>query len=219
MGLAEVTGRVAHVALHLRKNLPVASGIGGGSADAAACLRGLAMLWGIDPTDPAILGVAARLGADIPVCVVGRAGFIGGIGTELTLAPELPAAGLLLVNPGIGLSTPAVYRARKGGFSPPDRLTQASVDARELVRELAERGNDLTDAAISLVPKIATVLAALEATEGQLLARMSGSGATCFGIYEDAEGATSAASILKHHHPDWWVAPGRLLSDTSSLTL
>jgi 4-diphosphocytidyl-2-C-methyl-D-erythritol kinase len=216
-GLAQATGRVADVALHLTKNLPVASGIGGGSADAAACLRGLARLWGIDPADPVVLGIAAGLGADIPVCVQGRAAYMGGIGTEIAPAPDLPPAGLVLVNPGIGLSTPAVYRARQGGFSPAARFDTPPADAAALAALLAERGNDLTDAAVSLVPEIETVLGAIGADRTCLLARMSGSGATCFGLYADSDTTTAAAALLKRDHPGWWVAPGRLLADANAL--
>jgi 4-diphosphocytidyl-2-C-methyl-D-erythritol kinase len=216
-GLAQATGHSADVTLHLTKSLPVASGIGGGSADAAACLRGLARLWGIDPADPAVLDVAAGLGADIPVCVHGRAAYMGGIGTEMAPAPALPPAGLVLVNPGIGLSTPSVYRARTGDFSRSGRFDTAPVDVAGLAATLAERGNDLTDAAISIVPEIGIVLKAIAADRNCLLARMSGSGATCFGLFADISAATAAAAALKHDHPGWWVAPGQLLADTNSL--
>jgi 4-diphosphocytidyl-2-C-methyl-D-erythritol kinase len=216
-GLAEATGHTADVALHLTKNLPVASGIGGGSADAAACLRGLARLWGIDPGDPVVLGVAAGLGADVPVCVNGRAAYMGGIGTEIAAAPDLPPAGLVLVNPGIGLSTPAVYRARTGVFAPPARFDTPPADAVALATLLADRDNGLTAAAVSIVPEIATVLNAIGADRTCLLARMSGSGATCFGLFTDSTVATAAAASLKRDHPGWWVAPGRLLADANLL--
>src|SRR6201996_5986000 len=165
-GLGEALGREVGVAFHLTKNLPVASGIGGGSADAAAALRGLARLWDIDPLSPAVLGVAARLGADIPACVAGRACYMGGIGTELASAPDLPPAGLLLVNPGVGLSTPSVYKARRGGFTPPARFDAPPVDADALVALLAERRNDLTDPALSLLPVIGGVLNAVAGLGG-----------------------------------------------------
>jgi 4-diphosphocytidyl-2-C-methyl-D-erythritol kinase len=216
-GLSEATGKPLAVALHLTKNLPVASGIGGGSADAAACLRGLARLWDIDPADPVVLAVAAGLGSDIPVCVQGHAAFMGGIGTEIARAPDLPPAGLVLVNPGIGLSTPAVYKARKGGFSSAARFDAPPADAAALVALLRERGNNLTDAALSLVPEIATMLAAIGADRTCLLARMSGSGASCFGIYADLPAAQAAAAALKQDHPGWWVAPARLLADANAL--
>jgi 4-diphosphocytidyl-2-C-methyl-D-erythritol kinase len=217
--LGDAVGRSPDVAFRLTKNLPVASGIGGGSADAAAALKGLAHLWGIDAENPVVAEVAARLGSDIPVCVAGRACYMGGTGTELAPAPALPEAGLLLVNPGIGLSTPSVYRARQGDFSPAARFHDAVPDAAALARLLAERGNDLTRPAVSLVPEIGTVLAALDAAEGGLLARMSGSGATCFGVFADAETAKAAGERLKKANPGWWVAPGRLLGDTGTLSI
>ncbi len=127
------------------------------------------------------MGVAAKLGSDILVCVAGRACFMGGIGTELAPAPLLPNAGLLMVNPGIGLSTPAVYRARQGEFTPAMRFDRSPADARALAALLADRHNDLTAAAVALVPEIATVLEAIARTDSCLLSRMSGSGATCFG--------------------------------------
>jgi len=217
--LSDAVGRDVPVAFHLTKNLPVASGIGGGSADAAAALRGLARLWGVDPLSPEVLGVAARLGADIPACVAGRACYMGGIGTELAPAPDLPAAGLLLVNPGVGLSTPSVYKARQGGFTPAMRFMESPADADALVGLLAERRNDLTDPAVSLLPVIGEVLAAITDLPACKLAQMSGSGATCFGVFADIEAAKRAGEALKAVHPGWWIAPGRLLADANALDL
>ena len=215
--LAVVAGRDPDVRLGLTKRLPVASGIGGGSADAAACLRGLAALWGLDPAGPASRDVAARLGSDIPVCIDGRAGFIGGIGTEIDRAPPLPPAWLVLANPGIGLPTPDVYRARQGGFTPPMRFADAFATAAELAECLALRCNDLTSSAVALVPEIEMVLGAIQSSAGCLLARMSGSGATCFGLYGAAEAAEASAAAIREEHPRWWVAAGRLLDDTTGL--
>ena len=215
--MGEAVGRQPLVALHLTKRLPVASGIGGGSADAAAALRGLALLWGIDARDPVLRDVAGRLGSDIPVCVDGRAAFLHGIGTEQTDAPPLPETGLILVNPNIPLPTPAVYRARKGDFSSPAAFSETAETPESLADWLARRGNDLTDAAIALAPAIADVLAAIEASRGCLLTRMSGSGATCFGLYRNFDAAGIAAGAIAAAHPDWWVAPGRLLDDTTAL--
>jgi 4-diphosphocytidyl-2-C-methyl-D-erythritol kinase len=215
--LAAVAGRDITVALSLTKNLPVASGIGGGSADAAACLRGLAQLWGIDPAGEAVMAVAAELGSDIPACVAGRACYMGGVGTELSPAPALPAAGLLLVNPGIGLSTPSVYRARQGDFTPAMRFDTPPADARALAALLADRRNDLTKPAIAQVPQIATVLDAIAQSEGCLLSRMSGSGATCFGLFDDVAEAARAADAIRAANPNWWVAPGRLIQNGSVL--
>ena len=216
-GLGAAVGRDVPVAFHLTKNLPVASGIGGGSADAAAALRGLARLWDIDPLSPEVLAIAAGLGADVPACVAGRACFMGGIGTELAPAPDLPEAGLLLVNPGVGLPTPSVYKARQGGFTPAMRFDAPPADADALAALLDERRNDLTDPAVSLLPVIGSVLDAVGGLAGCKLARMSGSGATCFGIFADVAAAGRAGEALRESHPSWWAAAGRLLTDANTL--
>jgi 4-diphosphocytidyl-2-C-methyl-D-erythritol kinase len=215
--MAELFGRRADFAFALTKNLPVASGIGGGSADAAACIRGIAELWGMDPNQHEILRMAERLGSDLPVCVRGTATFIGGTGADLDQAPELPPAGLVLVNPRIPLPTPSVYRARTGPFTPPMRFSVTPADAASLAALLETRRNDLTGAAIGLVPSIGTVLAVLTALPGCLLARMSGSGATCFALFADRETAAGAAMAIREQHQDWWVAAGRLVTDSATL--
>jgi 4-diphosphocytidyl-2-C-methyl-D-erythritol kinase len=164
-----------------------------------------------------VLSVAAKLGADVPSCVTGRVCFMGGIGTEVSPAPALPEAGLLLVNPGIGLSTPSVYRARKGDFTPPMRFDAPPADVDALASLLATRRNDLTGPAVALVPEIGAVLRAIGAVADCKLARMSGSGATCFGLFDDIESARRAAEALRRDHPGWWIAPGRLLADANGL--
>jgi 4-diphosphocytidyl-2-C-methyl-D-erythritol kinase len=210
--LAEATGRAAPgVAITLTKRLPVASGIGGGSADAAACLRALARLWDIPLTDPVLPQLAARLGADVPVCLAGRPSWLGGIGERLDPAPVLPPCAVVLVNPGVPLATPAVFRARTGPFSQPARFTEHPADARDLARLLAGRGNDLAPPAEMLAPVICDVLNRLSETPGCLLARLSGSGATCFALYADPEQAKAAAAALASEQPGWWVRPGSLL--------
>jgi len=199
--LAQATGVTQGAAITLQKHLPIASGIGGGSADAAATLRLLDALWETRQTQAQLRAIAAALGADVPVCVEGRAVRMRGIGEILSPAPALPEFGLLLANPRIALPTPSVFRARKGGFSPevdqPDRLD----DAAGLAAWLRPLGNDLQDAAIGICPAIAEVLAAIEAQPSCLLARMSGSGATCFGIFATADEAKHAAAVLP---AAWW---------------
>ncbi len=219
LALASAVGRTPDISLHLIKNLPVASGIGGGSADAAACLRGLAQYWGVDHAAPLLGDIAAGLGADIPACVDGRACYMGGIGADLTPAPLLPEAGLLLVNPGIALSTPAVYRARAGAFSPPMRFGSPPRDAAALAAMLEYRTNDLASPAIALVPAIRDVIEAIAETDSCLLARMSGSGATCFGLFADVVEAARAGQAITQAHPGWWVASGRLLDDTRRIAV
>jgi 4-diphosphocytidyl-2-C-methyl-D-erythritol kinase len=203
--LAQATGREARGRLTLEKHLPVASGIGGGSADAAAALRALDALWGTGLGVAGLREVAGGLGADVPVCIAGRPARMQGIGEVLTEAPALPGFGLLLVNPRIALATPAVFRARTGGFSSPAALPTRLADAAALADWLRPLGNDLEVAAISLCPAIAEVLAAIAAQPGCLLARMSGSGATCFGLFPDAATARDAAAAMPG---GWWRAGG-----------
>ena len=209
--LAAKLGRAPDVALTLEKNLPVASGIGGGSSDAAAALKALAAHWQAELDERALCAIAATLGADVPVCVVARASFFGGIGDEIAPSPALPTAPLLLVNPGIGLPTASVFRARQGAFSAAARFETAPSSVADFATSLGERHNDLTDAAIGLVPAVGEVLARLAKQPGALLARMSGSGATCFALFETTAAAEAAAASLKVEQPRWWIAPGKLL--------
>jgi 4-diphosphocytidyl-2-C-methyl-D-erythritol kinase len=171
----------------------------------------LAELWGLDRERTEVLEAAAALGSDVPVCVGLKPAFIGGIGADLVPAAPLPPTGILLVNPGIALPTPSVYRARQGGFTPAMRFAEAPADAAELARLLRERHNDLAPAAIMLVPEIETVLAAIARLPGCLLARMSGSGATCFGLFADRAGADDGQAVIEQEHPAWWAASGALL--------
>ncbi len=215
--LAAAAGRPPAAALTLIKRLPVASGIGGGSADAAAALRALARLWHVDLATVDGAALAARLGADVPVCLEGRAVTMTGIGEHLTPAPALPGAALLLVNPLRPVATPAVFKARTGGFSPPMPLTEAPADAAALAAALAARTNDLAPPALVVEPSIGAVLDALEALPGVLLARMSGSGATCFGLFADLSTASAAAAVLAQHHPHWWRAAAPMVTDTAEV--
>jgi 4-diphosphocytidyl-2-C-methyl-D-erythritol kinase len=186
--------------------LPIASGIGGGSSDAAAALRALARHWNLAPGDVRLAEAAARHGQDVPACLAIENNYLTAEGTAL--APDLPHADCVLVNPGKGLSTPAVYKAyRESGnaFSPHAQLQAAPEDFTALVAALATRRNDLFEPACSLMPEIRDVIAALEKS-GCGFARMSGSGATCFALYADRAAARSAASALLTAHPGWWVA-------------
>jgi 4-diphosphocytidyl-2-C-methyl-D-erythritol kinase len=212
--LAERRGRSPSLAMTLTKELPVASGIGGGSADAAACLRALTRLWQEPAETPDLFTLAADLGADIPVCLAGRAAYFGGIGEIIDPAPPLPVCPAVLVNPGVPVPTPSVFRARSGPFSVPFRLTTPPTSVAALAAALSERRNDLTAPAIAVAPVIASVLVALAATRGCLLPRLSGSGATCFALYPDSETAAAAAAALSAEHPTWWVRPCRLVGNT-----
>jgi 4-diphosphocytidyl-2-C-methyl-D-erythritol kinase len=205
LALARAAGRPPRARLVLDKALPVASGIGGGSADAAAALRVLARLWGVPGATPEL---ALTLGADVPVCLGSRAARMGGVGEILAPAPLLPRCGLVLANPGFGVSTPEVFRARTGGFSAPAILPEGWADAAAMAADLARLRNDLEAPALALRPAIGEVLASLRALPGSLLARMSGSGATCFAVFSDPAAAAAAAAGLRG--PGWWVWGGGL---------
>jgi 4-diphosphocytidyl-2-C-methyl-D-erythritol kinase len=205
--LASAAGVAAGAALTLDKRLPVASGIGGGSADAAAALRLLCRLWRLPDAD-SLFQLAAQLGADVPVCLAGQPARMGGIGERLEPAPALPTGGLLLVNPGVAVATAEVFRERQGPWSPQAVLPPGWANVSAMAAYLGELRNDLQPAAIHLQPLIGVVLAALEATPGCLLARMSGSGASCFGLYINAETACQAAVALPERR--WWRWAGPL---------
>lgn len=203
---------VTGAALTLWKALPVASGIGGGSADAAAALRALARLTG-RPLPPA--GEVLALGADVPVCLAGRPARMAGIGEDLAPLPPLPPVWLVLVNPRVQVSTPSVFAALDRRDNPPlpDVPPEGWPDAATLADWLAEgTRNDLERPARSLAPILTKVIAALEGTDGCLLARMSGSGATCYGLFATVEAALTAATALRAAHPGWWVAQAPVLS-------
>ena len=197
--------------LRLEKNLPVSSGIGGGSADAAAALRLLAHLWDLPVGEDELAGLGRQFGADIPACVTGLPALVSGTGEIVETLPALPDCGLVLANPGMPISTPAVFGARAGAWSEPVAWTQPA-DLNGLVSGLAPLGNDLTAAAAAVAPEIPHVLKALERLPAALLARMSGSGATCFAVFSDARNASEAAADLRAAQPRWWIAATSLLS-------
>jgi len=206
--LAALLDKPLNLRLVLTKNLPIASGIGGGSTDGAAALRLLAAHWGLHANDPLLYKVASSLGQDVPCCLAAESCYFKGIGDETAPGPALPHTDIVLVNPGTALPTPAVFKARSGAFQTarapiPDGLA----DARALAVLLAERENGLTQAACGLCPEIRAVLEALAGQKECLLSRMSGSGATCFGLFPDRASARGAAAALYETHPDWWVVP------------
>jgi 4-diphosphocytidyl-2-C-methyl-D-erythritol kinase len=197
-------------AIRLTKNLPVASGIGGGSADAAATLRALNALWGLELPAVRLERLAEGLGADVPACVRSVPSQVSGIGEILADAPPLPECWVVLANPGVAVPTPAVFRrfdADVTGFRAPAPLARMG-SAVKLAAALAERANDLEPPALAIAPPIGDVIAALRTANGCLLARMSGSGATCFGLFAGGREAGAAAQRLAGLHPSWWVAHG-----------
>ncbi len=201
---------VIDAALILDKHLPVASGIGGGSTDAAAALRALQQLTG-RPL-PAMAEIL-RLGADVPVCMTGRPARMAGIGDRVTPLPPLPPLFCVLVNPRLPVPTPQVFAALAFRENPPlpDLPPAVLADARSFADWLGgHTRNDLVPPAREVAPILAEVQAALDATPDCLLARMSGSGGTHFGLFATEGAARDAAEMLRAAHPFWWVEPGRI---------
>ena len=208
---AQLLGSTKGARITLEKHLPHGAGIGGGSADAAATLRGLSALWGLPlPT----ADKAASLGADVPVCLAApKAMLMRGIGEVLRPAPALPAVTMLLVNPRIETPTGAIFAAlaSRGGIDNPPmpEMPAGFADLSELASWLRLTRNDLEGAASDFAP-IGGVKSAIEAQPGCALARMSGSGSTCFGIFASVGPAEAAAAAIRHHHPEWWIAVGEV---------
>jgi 4-diphosphocytidyl-2-C-methyl-D-erythritol kinase len=199
----------------LSKRLPVAAGLGGGSADAAAALRLLARANGIAPDDPRLLQAARATGADVPVCLDPRPRLMRGIGDVLSAPLELPRLFAVLVNPGVAVSTREVFAALQLPPAAPTAPPPTPAGAAALMAEIADGRNDLEGPAIELEPAIADVLAVLRKLPGCRLARMSGSGATCFGLFGSTAAATAAARSLRVGYPAWWVRATMLGSGRS----
>lgn len=193
--------------IRLWKRLPVAAGVGGGSADAAALLRILADAAEICLTDRRLLDVALALGADTPMCLAGRAARVGGIGECLAAAPTLPPLAATLVNVGEPVSTPAAFARRSGPFSEPGVLAPAYRDLDALSAALQAFGNDLTAPAMTLSPGVAK---ALDRLAGAPFSGMSGSGGTCFGLFPTLADAQALAAEIRRREPGWFVAATRL---------
>lgn len=193
------------VHIHLEKNLPIASGIGGGSADAAATLKGLTTLWEAEPVAADLPALGLALGADVPMCLEGRPLLARGIGEEIS-ALDMPAFAALLVNPLVGVATPAVFRALSHKINAPLDLPPGLRRDADWLSLLHGLRNDLQPPALSLEPAIGAVLEALERTEPAVL-RMSGSGATCFALYATPAQRDEAAAALGQARPDWFILP------------
>lgn len=189
------------LAVTLDKQLPVEAGIGGGSADAAAALHLLNDHWGQPLDADALTALGLTLGADVPVCLAGQSARMSGIGEIVTVLPTPPQGALVLVNPGVAVPTGPVFRGLDGVFGKGFGDLPALIDADWL----ADQRNDLERPAINVAPVIASALTALGATDGCLVARMSGSGATLFGLYPDQASADQAAAALRVAYPDWWI--------------
>ena len=202
-------------AFRLDKRLPVAAGIGGGSSDAAAALRLLARANGLAPEDPRLIDAARATGADVPVCLGARARMMRGAGETLGPALSLPLLPAVLINPGVPVETKPVFQSL--GLTPGESTgfgahveIPSGVGFADLMDRLGHSRNDLEDPACQLAPVIVDVLAVLRAARGAKLARMSGSGATCFALFDTPHSAARAARAIRTTHPGWWVKTAAL---------
>lgn len=202
--LADEFGIEPAVQIVLEKNLPVASGIGGGSSDAAAVLKALLKLWKKEISSEKLGKIALELGADVPSCLAGKAVQVSGVGEILKPAPELPVLPVLLVNPNKPVPTPAVFKAREPVFSPPDPFASDMADFDFFINELKRRHNDLSEAACRVEPAVGTVLAALRYFPSCCFSAMSGSGGTCFGLFRSPQDAGACRRALQEKFADWW---------------
>lgn len=196
------------VAIRLEKNLPIASGVGGGSGDAAAALNGLSRLWGLDIEEAGLARIGLSLGADLPMCLKAKPLIARGIGDELSPLAQFPALAMVLVNPGVAVSTPDVFKAlsrRDNEALPP---LPSRLDFHTIRNWLDTTRNDLEPAARAIQPAVGEALAVLKKADAAF-ARMSGSGATCFGLFETGNVAKRAAIDIRGRHPGWFVAATR----------
>ena len=190
-------------AISLEKHIPVAAGLGGGSSDAAEVLRLLSRFWNVPlPSAVSVMG----LGADVPACLAGCPAIVEGAGEEVSPVGCVPELRMLLVNPGIPVPTKSVFRAFSGTGTPVLKPPADGCGASEFIAWLAAQRNDLEAVAIALEPEVGRMLARIRRLPGCLLSRMSGSGATCFGIFAGTAEAEEAARTLKSENPSWWVA-------------
>ena len=194
----------------LDKNIPVAAGVGGGSADAAAALRLLATLNDLAPDDERLINAARAVGADVPVCLASKALIMRGVGELLSPSVYLPRLHAVLVNPGVALATRDVFAKLVIRENSAPALTPVPHGFDETIAYLKQHGNDLAEPAIACAPVIAEVLTVLGATAGCRVARMSGSGATCFALFANADEAAAAAKMLQARYDKWWVTPAVL---------
>lgn len=195
----------------LTKKLPVASGIAGGSSDAAMALKGFARLWGLPDEQNRLQKIAQKLGADVPACLYRQPVWAEGTGEKITRLPDMPEMHFVLANPMVPTPTPEVFRRFRNKFSPPLQFSGRRKSASEWVADLKIYRNDLTDAALEVTPHIKDVLEALRQTPGCHFARLSGSGATCFGVYDHPETAMAAVHLIRQRQPRWWVVAAGLL--------
>ncbi len=208
--LARAAQKTPNVRITLTKNLPLASGVGGGSSNAAAVIWGLCEWWNVPRGAHYLPGLMAKLGADVPVCFPCKPARVRGIGDVLDPAPPIGEIPIVLVNPGTPCPTADVFGRFAGNYREPQALPASLENFRDLIAFLKTHDNDLQAPAMEMKPEIAHVLKALNGQKACGFARMTGSGATCFGLFEHEPAAQKAAKAISAEHPDWWVKTGWL---------
>lgn len=208
-GLSRLYKRAPEFYVHLEKNLPLAAGIGGGSADAAALIWGVVQEWGKPDDQDAFEAFMLELGADVPVCYTCDNTFVRGIGEDITRLSDFAEIPVLLINPLKSCPTASVFKSFSGTYK--DKMNISSIpNLDELIDFIKIKSNDLEKPACSIVEDITNVLNSLRYAHGCQLARMSGSGATCFGLFDNAEDSHKAAQLIQAENPDWWIKSGIL---------
>jgi 4-diphosphocytidyl-2-C-methyl-D-erythritol kinase len=208
--LARAAQKVPNVKVTLTKSLPLASGLGGGSSDAASVIWGMLDWWGLSRQAYYLPALMTTLGADIPVCLNCDAARLRGIGEIIDRVPPMPEIPVVLVNPCKPCGTATVFARFAGSFRQPDAIPQNLDTLDDIVAFLEKRENDLYAPACNVVPEIVNVIGALRSQAGCRLARMSGAGATCFGLFETEKQAKAAAKTIAYENPDWWARSGWL---------
>lgn len=206
--LSRAAQKVPNIRVTLTKNLPLASGIGGGSADAAAVIWGLLEWWGLSSQAHYLPGLMARLGADVMVCLPCKPARVRGIGDVLDPGPVMPEIPVVLVHPGKACPTAAVFSHFSGKFKEPCPMPGSLETFDDLISFLKKQDNDLLGAARRTVPEIDNVISTLSVQKECGIAQMSGAGATCFGLFRTEDAAQAAAKVIAAENPDWWVKTG-----------
>lgn len=208
--LSQTVDHPLNVKITLTKNLPLSAGLGGGSSDAAATIWGLQELWGLKHNTDYITPLMTKIGADVPVCFNCRPTIMRGIGDVLLPAPYMPEIPILIINPLVSCATQDVFLHHNGVLKKNISLPNNFECVFELIKTLNIVENDLFEPALKLIPEIENVINALNMQEHCLFSRMSGSGASCFGLFETIEHAENAADKIRNDNPDWWIKTGFL---------
>ncbi len=208
--LAQITEKPLNVKITLEKNLPLAAGLGGGSSDAASTIWALQEFWGLPRKEDYLMPLLTNLGADVPVCLHCAPSIMRGIGDDITPAPEMPEIPILLVTPNIDCPTENVFLHYREPFKPQTHWEGPFRTSTEVVNALRNTENGLYKAALECVAEIENIIHTINIQKGCLISRMSGSGASCFGLFQTIEAAEKAKQSILQDNPDWWADTGWL---------